>query len=44
MDYMHEYFKIVSQLSVIYEKKYSHNEIIVDARHLKSEVFVLEKT
>lgn len=42
-DYKREYLKVFPNLSVVYEKKFNHNEKVVGARGLKSEIFVLKK-
>lgn len=42
-NYKQDYLKIFPDLSIVYEKKFSHQERVVKARGLKSEMFVLRK-
>jgi len=41
-DYKQDYLKSFPNVTVIYERKFNHNEKIVDAAGLKSELFVLK--
>lgn len=42
-NYKQDYLKIFPDLSIVYEKKIDHQERVVKARDLKSELFVLKK-
>ncbi|MBI2309917.1 methyltransferase domain-containing protein [Candidatus Collierbacteria bacterium] len=42
-DYKQDYLKLFPNVTVIYERKFNHNEKVVGAAGLKSEIFVLKK-
>lgn len=42
-NYKQDYLKLFPDVSVVYEKKFNHNEQITGARGLQSELFVLKK-
>ena len=42
-NYKQDYLKIFPDLSIVYEKKFDHQERVVKVRGLKSEMFVLKK-